>query len=97
MLLVMKITLVTAEHRAAGAAFRGGGVSLGPCMKTGRQGVVEVRGCSRLPCTRERRNGDLMKWRLGRCSPGDGVANCFLSRPLLVGASGEEREGFGSF
>lgn len=50
----MKITLVTAEHRAAGAAFRGGGVSLGPCMKTGRQGVVEVRGCSRLPCTRER-------------------------------------------
>lgn len=42
MLLVMKITLVTAEHRAAGTAFRGGGVNMGPCMKTGGERMLQA-------------------------------------------------------
>lgn len=72
----MKSTLVTAETGAAGEGSSKEEVSLGPCMKTGRQDVVEGEGAAQLLRTEERHlHGVLLKWRQGTCSSGKDVAS----------------------
>lgn len=90
----MKSTLVTAETGAAGAG-SSKKVSLGPCMKTGRQGVVEGEGAARLLCTEEGHlHRVLLKLRQGTYSSGKEVAS-WVSVKTSLGALRKKQTGQG--